>query len=143
MTTSVADELVFDTGPLSHFARQGWLGALRFVLDGRTAVTPDTVIAELQSGLRAHPYLQLVLDASWIVQRPLTSAAEIGEFAHFSALLVARGRNVGEAGALAYAKVHNRTVVLDDGAARKAAQAAGIKCRGTLSLRARPSERAN
>ena len=64
MTTPVTEELVFDTGPLSHFAGQGWLGVLRFVLDGRAAVAPDTVIAELQGGLRAHPHLQLVLDAS-------------------------------------------------------------------------------
>jgi hypothetical protein len=67
MTAQAAtQELVFDTGPLSHFAEQGWLGALRFVLDGRVAIAPDTVIAELKSGLHAHPHLRLVLDvAEW------------------------------------------------------------------------------
>ena len=68
------------------------------------------------------------------MRRPLTSAAEIGEFARFSALLVAGGRNIGEAGVLAYAKVHQCIAVVDDGAARKAAQAAGVTCRGTLGL---------
>lgn len=135
MTAQTAtEELAFDTGPLSHFAEQGWLGALHFVLDGRVAVAPDTVIAELRRGLHAHPHLRLVLDAPWIEHRDLTSAAELVAFARFSSLLVAGGRNVGEAGVLAYAKVHSCTAVVDDGAARRAAQTSGVKCCGTLSL---------
>lgn len=77
--------LVFDTGPLSHFARQGWLGILRAVLGDRTAVVPDTVVAELREGVHGRPYLQAVLDAHWIEHHDLTT--EHREFATFSALL--------------------------------------------------------
>lgn len=31
MTPDAEDGYVFDTGPLMHFARAGWLGALKFV----------------------------------------------------------------------------------------------------------------
>lgn len=126
--------LVFDTGPLCHFTRQGWLGILRLVVGERTAVIPDTVVAELQAGVATHGYLQLVLDASWIEHRDLTSEEELREFAHFASLLVAGDRHCGEAGALAYAKANNATAIIDDGPGRKAAKESGIHYRGTLGL---------
>src|SRR5262249_58349573 len=43
------DTLVFDTSPLVHFAREGWLGALKAVVGRRTAVIPDAVDEELQA----------------------------------------------------------------------------------------------
>jgi hypothetical protein len=44
-----ADEvLVFDTSPLSHFAKQNWLGLLKAVVGERTAVIPDVVVDELR-----------------------------------------------------------------------------------------------
>lgn len=125
--------LVFDTGPLSHFAKEGWLGCLRAVVGARSAVIPDTVVAELQDGVHQHPHLRSVLDAPWIERRELV--AELGEFATFSALLVGSdGRNVGEAGVLAYAKAHDATAIIDDGAARKAAKAHRVLFQGTLGL---------
>jgi predicted nucleic acid-binding protein len=60
--------------------------------------------------------------------------AELDAFATFSSFLVAKGRNRGEAGVLAYAKVHGATAIIDDRPARNAAQKHGIACRGTLSL---------
>ncbi|HEX6358618.1 hypothetical protein [Actinophytocola sp.] len=94
--------LVFDTGPLSHFTQAGWLGALRVILGDRRAVIPDTVVAELRSGAPSRPNLGLVLEASWIEQHELVSDEELREFARFSSLLVAKDRNIGEAGVLAY-----------------------------------------
>lgn len=127
------DVLVFDTGPLSHFAKQSWLGVLRAVLGERTAVIPDTVVSELKNGVHANYQLQAVLDASWIQQRELTT--EHQEFATFSALLVgADGRNIGEAGVLAYAKAHNAVAIIDDRPARNAAKAHNLRCQGTLAL---------
>jgi predicted nucleic acid-binding protein len=128
------EALVFDTGPLSHFAREGWLGVLRAMLGEHRAVIPDTVVDELRQGVRQHPHLQLVLDASWIEQHELTTSAELESFAEFAALLVAKGRNRGEAGVLAYAKANGATAVIDDGPGRKAAQSSRIPCRGTLGL---------
>ena len=40
--------LIFDTGPLVHFAREGWLGPLRAVVGGRRALIPDVVADELR-----------------------------------------------------------------------------------------------
>lgn len=135
MTTSsqVDDVLVFDTGPLSHFAKQSWLGILRAVLGQRTAIIPDTVVSELKSGVHKHPHLQSVLDAAWIEQRELT--AEYQELATFAALLVGKdSRNIGEAGVLAYAKAHGLVAIIDDGPARKAAKAHCVRFQGTLAL---------
>jgi predicted nucleic acid-binding protein len=128
------DVLVFDTGPLSHIAKQGWLGALRFITNGSRAVIPDTVVAELRAGLNNRPYLGMVLSAPWLTQHNLTSPAEVATFATFASFLVAGNRNWGEAGVLAYASVHNATAIIDDGPARKAAKKYGIPCRGTLGL---------
>ncbi|WP_030173171.1 hypothetical protein [Spirillospora albida] len=128
-----ADVLVFDTGPLSHFAKQNWLGCLRAVVGRRRAVVPDTVVAEVQAAVPLHPHLQPVLEASWIEQYELT--AEYEEFAEFSALLVGSdGRNTGEAGVLAYAKAHDAVAIIDDGAARNAAGRKKVTYRGTLGL---------
>lgn len=126
--------LVFDTGPLSHIARQSWLGPLRFIVGDRCAVVPDTVTAELRAGLARHPYLSMILDAPWLTRCSLTSPEELGAFAVFSSLLVAKDRNWGEAGVLAYAKAHGGTAIIDDGPARNAARKHGIRCRGTLGL---------
>jgi predicted nucleic acid-binding protein len=126
--------LVFDTGPLSHFAKQSWLGALRLVTAGRTAIVPDTVVDELRAGVREYPHLQMVLDATWLEQRPLISSAELEQFARFASVLVANDRNLGECGVLAYAKVNDATAVIDDGPARKIAREYNVPHIGTLGL---------
>lgn len=126
--------LVFDTGPLSHIARQGWLGALHFITGERCAMIPDAVVAELRAGLPGRPYLESILNAPWLTQHCLSSPAELDAFATFSSLLVAKDRNWGEAGVLAYAKAHGATAIIDDRPARNAAKRHGITCRGTLGL---------
>jgi predicted nucleic acid-binding protein len=126
--------LVFDTGPLSHFAEQGWLGVLKFVLGSRAAVIPDVVVAELRAGLPGRPHLQQVLDATWIQHHELTSDDELDAFGQFAGVLVAGSRNRGEAGVLAYAKTHGALAVLDDGPARKAAASFDVAFKGTLAL---------
>jgi predicted nucleic acid-binding protein len=128
------DLLIFDTGPLSHFARENWLGALKAVVGERTAVVPDVVVDELKRGLSSNSFVQAVLDASWIGRRDLQSVAEIERFAHYSSLLVAGDRNRGEAGVLALAATTGGTAVVDDLAGRKAAKRDGIPHTGTLGL---------
>ncbi len=128
------DVLVFDTGPLSHFAQQGWLGILRLVVGDRTAVIPDTVVEELRAGVQGRAHLQLVLDTPWIKHRVLMSEDELSEFTRFASLLVANGRNLGESGVLAYAKANGAIAVIDDGPARKIAHANSVRHTGTLGL---------
>lgn len=132
--TDQPEILVFDTGPLSHFSRAGWLGMLRLLVGERHAVIPDTVAAELEDSVQQHPHLQAVLDATWIQRVALTGDEEIRNFSLFASLLVANGRNRGEAGVLAYAKANSAIAVVDDGAARRAAQDYGVALQPTLRL---------
>lgn len=129
-----ADILVFDTGPLCHFACQSWLGVLKAVVGDRTAVIPDVVVDELQFGSSRDSRIQMALDASWIERRELRSTEEIAAFAKFSALLVKGSRNRGEAGVLALASTLGGSAVVDDATARKAAADHHIPLRPTLSL---------
>lgn len=128
------DVLVFDTGPLSHFAREGWLGILRLVVGERSAVIPDTVVDELRAGVQGRAHLQLVLDSSWIEHHVLMSDDELGEFTRFASLLVAKGRNLGEGGVLAYAKANGAIAIIDDGPARRIARDNDVAHKGTLGL---------
>lgn len=128
------DLLVFDAGPLSHFAQQGWLGILRMVVGDRRAIIPDTVVDELQAGVQGRAHLQLVLDATWLEHSVLLREDELDEFTKFASLLVAKGRNIGESGVLAYAKANDAIAVVDDGPARKIARANNVPYQGTLGL---------
>lgn len=128
-----SDVLVFDTGPLSHFAKAGWLGVLKAVVGARMAL-PDVVVDELTSGAAADTRLRTVLDAQWIERRELRSTEELNAFAQFSSLLVKGTRNRGEAGVLTLAYTLDAIAVIDDGAARKAAERRGIAVRPTLAL---------
>jgi len=131
----MSDEiLVFDNGPLSHFARQGWLGVLKAVVGDRTVLIPDVVVAELQAGASLDSRIQSALDAPWIQRRELRSGEELIAFAKFSALLVKGERNRGEAGVLALASTLDAIAVVDDSAARKVADTHKIRLRPTLAL---------
>ena len=126
--------LVFDTGPLSHFAQQNWLGLLKAVVGDRFAVIPDVVVDELRAGASRDTRLEAVLSATWIEHRELRTAEETTEFARFAKLLVAKDRNRGEAAVLALAAVTGGVAVIDDSAARQAAKRNGIRMRPTLAL---------
>lgn len=128
------DVLIFDTGPLSHFARSEWLGVLKAMTASNTIVIPDMVEDELRRGAIKEARLRAVLEAPWIERVELRSIDELHWFAKFSERLVVKGRNLGETAVLAYAKANLVTAVLDDGAARKAARDYDIALRPTLSL---------
>jgi predicted nucleic acid-binding protein len=125
---------VFDTGPLSHFARENWLGVLKAVVGSRTAMIPDMVVEELQNGARRDSRIQAALDASCIEHRELLDEQELESYRSFAELLVYRERNRGEAAVLALAATTNGIAVVDDGAGRRAAQQSGVRCKPTLSL---------
>ena len=71
MNATVDDVFVFDTGPLSHFALAGWLGALKAVVAGRSALIPDVVADELRTGADRDNRISAVLLSSWIEVREL------------------------------------------------------------------------
>jgi hypothetical protein len=102
----VTPALVFDTGPLSHFAKQQWLGVLRAVVNDRDALIPDAVEVELLAGVGSHPHLQFVLDASWLQPVELVGEVELEAYAKFSRYLVVGERNRGEAAVLTLASIN-------------------------------------
>ena len=126
--------LVFDTGPLSHFALADWLGVLKAVVGGRQAVVPDVVADELRAGGATDSRISRTVELPWIEIRALHTDEEIICFAHFASRLVKGNRNVGEAGVLALARTMSATAVVDDRAARKLARESGVTLRPTLAL---------
>lgn len=128
------DTLVFDTGPLSHFARARWLDVLKVVVGDRRAVIPQAVASELKIGAHNDHRLQAVLDADWIEQRELYSGSELQAFAKFAERLVEGERNVGETEVLALAATMPAHAVLDDSAAFNVGKRAGVSCKRTLAL---------
>lgn len=128
------DILVFDTGPLSHFAKGGWLGALKAVAGNRRVIVPLEVVNEIRQGAHTNPFLESVLDADWIEHRELDGENEIRQFVKFSERLVTGRRNVGESAVLALASTMDALAVVDDAAARKAADRHGVRLKPTLAL---------
>jgi predicted nucleic acid-binding protein len=126
--------LIFDTGPLSHFARENWLGVLKAVVGERIAVIPDVVVHELREGASRDNRINAVLEAGWIEHRDLNGDDEIVEFAKFAELLVRGSRNRGEAGVLALAATTGGVAIIDDSAGRRAAERCEIRLQGTLGL---------
>lgn len=125
---------VFDTGPLRHFAAQGWLGVLRFLAEDRPVFIPDSVEREIRNAAEHLPAVRAVLDAEWInVHRP-TSPQYLRAFAAYADRLVANGRNLGECGVLAMGRIYNCEVVIDDATPRVIAEEEGMRVTATVPL---------
>ena len=128
------DALVFDTGPLRHFAQAGWLGILEEVVGERRAIVPRAVLAELESTSHWFPEVADAVDASWVTHYELSSYEEIAAYAMFSELLVSGRKNLGEAEVLALAATLSAEAVIDDSAAFEVGKREGVKCTQTLPL---------
>lgn len=103
---------VFDTGPLSVFARSQWLGVLKAVVHGSRAVIPDLVAAEVADAVAEHHHLRPVQEADWLDVLPIDTAAQLAAFSQYEQRLVGpSGRNIGECGVLAqgWARHGNRS----------------------------------
>lgn len=127
---------VLDTGPLSHFAKAQWLGALKLVLEDHRVVIPDLVEQEIHQGSGSHPHLVGILPTDWIEVVALEDPEHVRSFTNFEKALVGPdGRNLGECGVLALAQnLDSAVAVVDDRTARKAANDANVEVRGTIGL---------
>jgi predicted nucleic acid-binding protein len=103
--------LIFNTSPLSHFARAGRLALLDRLTAAYRRVVPQAVLDELRAGELAHPPL-----------------------ADYVRVLGAGERDIGEASVLAWAEVNGGIAVIDERAGTQAAQARGVTVHGTLWL---------
>ena len=128
------DALVFDTGPLAHFARAGWLGVLKSLVGSRRALMPVPVAAELRRTRGNEHAIGAVLNATWIEHHELRTEEELRAFAEFASHLMSGGRNEGETAVLAVAATMPAQAVLDDSVAYAAAQRSGVACKRTLAL---------
>ncbi|MEU9510127.1 hypothetical protein AB0D32_28040 [Micromonospora sp. NPDC048170] len=125
---------VFDTGPLRHFAIQGWLGVLRFLAGERPIYIPDSVERELESAAAHVSAARAVLEADWIRVHRSTSHDFAEAFAHYADRLFADGKNLGECGVLAMGQIYRCEVVIDDATPRQIAREKGIRVTATVPL---------
>ncbi len=126
--------LVFDTGPLSHFARAHRLDVLRTVVADNAVVIPRPVVEELRRGAHLHRDIGAVVEADWIEHRQIQTDAEAEAFGRYAARMVSGDRNVGEAAVLALAETIRATAVVDDAVAYRLAKRRGVSCIRTLAL---------
>lgn len=125
---------VFDTGPLSHFARGGWLGALNYLTGEAPAWIPEAVVRELADGQHRYNHLGLVLAADWLGVDRSDDLDVLTRTASYEARLAANGRNRGECAVLALAGAREWTAVIDDSEGRKIAREDGISYTTTARL---------
>lgn len=90
------DPLVFDTGPMRHFAQHSWLGVLKFLAQGRPVLIPEGVERELRRQVHEVPELQQVLDAEWISVERNTDIEVLTAFARYEHRLAVGDKNLGE-----------------------------------------------
>lgn len=131
----MSDVLVFDTGPLLHFAKCSWVGILKYLTRDRTVVVPQHVHVELKQKSHQLPQVNSVLDASWISVDRCEDLRVLQRFAHYANYLVdEEGHNAGECAVLALGYVHGHTIVVDDAEARRLAKRDKLTMKGTLGL---------
>jgi predicted nucleic acid-binding protein len=129
--------LVFDSSPLSCFARSGHLVLLERLTVGHERVTTRAVLNELESGCADFPRLQDALALPWLSPVPVDRLDELRLFAEYSRRLVAGDRNVGEASVLAWAEANGGIALIDDQAAVQVGRERGVEVRRSLALIAR------
>lgn len=132
--TTVSNALVFDTGPLRHFADQGWLGVLHFLAGERVVVIPESVERELNHQVSEKATLHQVLGALWITIDRSDDITYLSAFARYENRLAVGAKNLGECGVLALGATRGHELVLDDNVARAIAEEDGLRVTCTLSL---------
>jgi predicted nucleic acid-binding protein len=132
--TVPANALVFDTGPLQHFALRGWLGVLRFLAGDRPIYIPDSVERELSTAADHQSVVRAVLDADWIHVHRSTNLDYLNAFARYENRLVVGQKNRGECGVLALGELSKCEIVLDDATPRRIAEEMGIQVTATVPL---------
>lgn len=125
---------VFDTGPLRHFAMQGWLGVLRFLAQEHPVYISDTVERELGDAAQHVPAVRAALDADWISVHRSTDPRFHEAFAHYVDRLVVGNKNLGECGVRALGEIYKCEVVIGDAIPRQIAKEKGIRVTAKVPL---------
>lgn len=125
--------LVFDTSPLSHFARAGRLGTLRQITSGYRCTITKAVRDEITAGARKHPELGSA-DLGWLEIVPVDGLAAMRLLFEYARVLGSGSRDIGEATTLAFAELYGAIAVIDEAAAKKVGTERGVAVHGTLWL---------
>ncbi|HET8660640.1 MAG TPA: nucleotide-binding protein [Micromonosporaceae bacterium] len=130
----MSSALVFDTGPLSHFAEAGWLKILQALAGDRAVLVPDLVRDEIAGATHMYPFLGQVLSSDWIRIDRSDDIELLVAQARYASRLASGRKNLGECSVLALAEVRCHVAVLDDRVARKVGEEYGVQITGTLAL---------
>lgn len=128
------DALVFDSSPLSHFARAGHLDTLRGISSSMRRVTTRAVLGELERGEDRWPELREIRSVDWIEIVAVDELPELALFAEYARRLGSGARDVGEASVLAWAEHHQALAIVDDQVGRAIGLQRGVAVHGTLWL---------
>jgi len=126
--------LVFDTSPLSCFARAGRLETLRELTEGHRRVFTPAVRDEVELGVHQYASLEDVLECAWLELVHGDTLKELTAFSEYVRLLGCGPRDVGEAATLAWAEAHHAIAVIDDQTAVNAAHSRHVSVKRTLAL---------
>ncbi len=129
--------LVFDSAPLSAFARARRLALLDQLTAGDERVTTRAVLEEIRDGVSDHTELQDVLDLAWLRVEALDPLDDLRLFAEYARRLGSGTHDIGEATVLAWAEAHGATAFTDDEAAVQVGRERGVRVVRTLALVAR------
>ena len=125
---------VFDSTPLSCFARAKKLSLLEQLTSGHERVTTRAVLEELDEGVCDYPSLQDVHKLSWLRIEPVDGLPELRLFADYARSLGSGKHNVGEATVLAWAECHQATAFTDDQVAVQLGLKRHVRVLRTLAL---------
>jgi predicted nucleic acid-binding protein len=126
--------LVFDSAPLSCFARAKRLPLLEQLTRGYERVTTRAVLDEITDGVRDCPELQEALGLEWLQVQPVDGLDELRLFALYAGRLGAGKHDIGEASVLALAEANGAIAFTDDNAAVQIAKERGVRVQRSLAL---------
>jgi predicted nucleic acid-binding protein len=126
--------LVFDSTPLSHFARAGVLDVLEAISADHRRITTEAVSDELKAGVAEHPELAAIQELNWLEIVSSSSLEELRAFSEYARRLGSGPRNVGEASVLAWAEVNNAIAIVDERAGTNHGRERRVRVHGTLWL---------
>jgi len=128
------ESLVFDTGPLSHFAEAGWLKILQAIAGDRAVLIPESVRSEIAQSVHVYPFLDQILQADWIRTDRSNDVQYLVVEARYRKRLAVGNKNIGECGVLALAEIRGHVAVIDDRVAREVGEEYNVQVIGTLAL---------
>lgn len=129
--------LVFDSAPLSAFARARQLGLLDTLTAADDRVTTQAVLDEIRTGVRDFPDLADALTLPWLRVERLDNLDELRLFAEYARRFGSGEHDVGEATVLAWAEAHGAVAFTDDETAVQVGRDRGVRVQRTLALVAR------